>query len=715
MWKAGLVVLVLLGTAHAAFDGCTAIAVGKKASADGSTFTTHTNDCTNCDTRIAFVPGGRFPAGSKKPIYPGKTDYPRFVGVDRGDTYYPEGVDLQVLNASTAPVTAPIGFLEQVPETYSYIDGNYGIANEHQLMMGESTCAANLVAYGAPLGDALFDVAALSRLALERCKTARCAITLMGETAERWGFYGNMDPLSSPQTFYMESGEALTIIDTEEAWVFHILPDDTGKSAVWAAQRVPDDHIAVVANMFIIGEVDLADTKNFLGSANMMDVARRTGLWDPVKDGAFNFRKAYSPHARNFERPNVWYRRTWSIFHRAAPSLNLEPDRTEPYPFSIKPDRLITLEDMFNYNRDYFQGTKYDLSQGPAAGPYGNPVRYDASGQPYTVTGFFERAVSLHRTSYSFVVQARAFQPHSGAVVWFGQHAPHTTAYVPFYSAVNDMPVSYKKGTIYKLTREGSWWAFASVQNYAEKMYSVMMTRAIGPTQRLIEDEGRALVLATDERINALVSSTLPSSSDSSSNWMDPERRELRNKIRALVTDASVTFGQRVTQRWWDLLDHLFTTVRDGFTLDSPHPPAKLRPVFYPAWWLARAGFYDNGPRPAWIDPPKFTPSPPHPEKMDVFRTIIPAEAATTTELENLFQHNQMTMQTSQTAQTQTVIPTTTAAAAAPSAVSSTPSVSLLLAAGLMFSVVGYALGRWHQRKVTDAQFNSLGRASADI
>ncbi len=127
--------------------------------------------------------------------------------------------------------------------TYAIFEAGYGIMNEWQLAMGESTCAARF--WAAPPvagGKARMEVREMSKIALERCKTARCAIELMGELGEKYGYY--TADWSGGDASKGEGGEALTVIDPEEAWVFHILSDDTGTSAVWAAQRVPDNHVS---------------------------------------------------------------------------------------------------------------------------------------------------------------------------------------------------------------------------------------------------------------------------------------------------------------------------------------------------------------------------------------------------------------------------------------------------------------------------------------
>jgi dipeptidase len=96
-------------------------------------------------------------------------------------------------------------------------------------------------------GKASIEVREMSKIALERTTTARDAILLMGALAEEHGFYAA--DWSGGDASKGEGGEALTVVDKTEAWVFHVLADDTGASAVWAAQRVKDDHVSSVSSL----------------------------------------------------------------------------------------------------------------------------------------------------------------------------------------------------------------------------------------------------------------------------------------------------------------------------------------------------------------------------------------------------------------------------------------------------------------------------------
>ena len=189
-------------------DACTSIAVGRKATVDGSTFATHTADCAECDWRINKVTAADWPAGSQRPIYALTGTYPKQVREDRGFTW-------SVKNLEQGSVHTPrwekmkgdiIGYIPQVPHTHALIEGLYGIMNganiiyknqinyyhyshylfhmyiEHQVAIGESTCAAKQ--WAAPLGvsehgKALLEASELSQIALERAKTAREAIQIM--------------------------------------------------------------------------------------------------------------------------------------------------------------------------------------------------------------------------------------------------------------------------------------------------------------------------------------------------------------------------------------------------------------------------------------------------------------------------------------------------------------------------------------------------------
>ena len=227
--------------------GCTALAVGKDATTDSSTMISHGDDCPTCDFRLAYVPAKTHKSTDTLPVYIDHGDYPRMVAAETAAIYAPS-----VYDSPSAPADVPMGTIPQVPATYGYVDGTYGIQNLHQLSIGESTCDARLAMTPKPVqhgGNALFGVTQLSRIALQRCKTAVCAIQTMGDLATEHGYYGGNAPDWAPNAVTgaismneSEGGEALTIADKNEVWIFHISPDDTGASAGERAHAVCERH-----------------------------------------------------------------------------------------------------------------------------------------------------------------------------------------------------------------------------------------------------------------------------------------------------------------------------------------------------------------------------------------------------------------------------------------------------------------------------------------
>ncbi|MGM0465443.1 MAG: dipeptidase [Acidobacteriota bacterium] len=528
-------------------NSCTTVIVGKDASVDGSVLTTHTADCHVCDFRLIYVPAKDHKPNEMRPVFRFKKEYPRIVSEERSLDYAPcKGQKPEI-----------IGYIPEIEHTYAYFDAVYGVMNECQLAIGESTAAAKTRAKPKPEGHALFDVAELTRVALERCETARKAIKLMGKLAVEYGYYG--------------WGENLTVIDPDEAWVFEILATPDGKSAIWVAQKVPDDEVAVLPNIFTIREIN-PDSPDFMFSDNIFSVAEEQGWWN--SGTPFDFLKVYSPG----EYVHSYYalRRKWRAYDLLAPSKKFDPwvkdVYTKEYPFSVKPDEKISVQDLFRIHRDYYEGTEFDLTKGFAAGPFGTPNRYAGGRGEHLLPGAWERAISIFRCSYSFVIQARNWLPdHIGGVVWWGPDAPHTTCYVPFYAGMTDLPEEYSIGSLYKFTRKSAWWAFDFVSNWADLKFSYMI-EDIKAKQKKIENKEFAMQPAIDQAAQMMYKTN-------------------SDLAREYLTSYCIKNANDVVTEWWELSDYLITKYNDGYI----NLPELGKGVGYPFWWLKAVG-YDKGP-----------------------------------------------------------------------------------------------------------------------
>jgi dipeptidase len=209
----------------------------------------------------------------------------------------------------------------------------------------------------------VLNIVDLSELGLERANTSRAAVAIMGALAEAHGYY--------------DAGESLFVVDPAEAFIFHVLPDPSGTSAVWVAQRVPDSHVGVVANAFTVRVVDLNDSHAFLYSKTMVDVALATGRWR--RDLPFDFTRIFSGPELGHKYASG--RRMWAAFRALAPaaSVSLSPTYTEyvsasHYPATL-PATNVSAGMLRATMRNYYAGTPYDMSVGMAAGAIGSPIR----------------------------------------------------------------------------------------------------------------------------------------------------------------------------------------------------------------------------------------------------------------------------------------------------------------------------------------------------
>lgn len=578
MWKTltiHVVQVILLLSVALEIKACTTLLCGRMATADGSVMASHSSDGGGTlDPRLVHIPARDHSEGALRPVYSSPEIYPRYTGTERGaPEYFPE-------NCQSIPEVCaamlPIGYIPQVSHTHSYFESTYGIMNEHQVALAESTCSGvfstTSVANG---GSALLSIDQLSHIAMERASTSREAVTLMGKLAEEYGFYGESDSFEG-------GAESLMVSDPTEGFIFHILPDPSGISAIWVAQRVPDDECTVVANMFVVREVNLSDTFHFLGSANMWDIAEEQGLWK--KGQPQDFTGTFS----DGEYSHKYYsgRRMWGAYRLLSPQISMSPwynnlkdDR--PYPVTAPVQSRLIPRDLFGVHRDWYNGTGFDPSEPGilAGGAFGTPDRYGGGEGEEKVEGAWERTIALYRTSSSFVVQSRNWLPREvGGIIWFGAYAPHGTCYVPILPGsmtLSPTPLSHVYQGV--LDKDTNFWAHRMVMNIAQVKFKYIIVD--------IQDKQQELEISSQQLVDEISSKYAT---------MDLSHIDTKNEITKILSNNVIN----VRDSFLDLFEMLLFKYADGWVNSWTDKGFSSVNTGYPAWWLEKVG-YAAGPKQA--------------------------------------------------------------------------------------------------------------------
>ena len=286
----------------------------------------------------------------------------------------------------------------------------------------------------------------LVTIVLPYIRSAREGVLRTAELLEKYGTY---------------EMNGMAFADVNEIWWMETLGGHH-----WIARRVPDDQYVVVPNESGIDSFDLDDAfgkqAEHMCSADLREFIadNHLDLSMDGDDGAFNPRVAFGTQS---DADHVYNTpRTWSILRYFNPKAAKwdGPDAqytpvSDDLPWSMKPERKITVEDFKYTLSNHFQGTPY------------NP--YNVCGD-LSMSGAY-RCIGVNRTDFLAILQIRPYMPEQfRAVEWltFGSNVFNTI--VPFYANTKKVP-TYLSCTEGNVDTNSFYWSCRLVAALADAQH----------------------------------------------------------------------------------------------------------------------------------------------------------------------------------------------------------------------------------------------------
>ncbi len=352
---------------------------------------------------------------------------------------YPTGAKIQLQNGAQ---------IEQARHTYSYLwvempgmQFSDSYMNQWGLTIASDQCKSREDKAEIVDGGIGFY---LRRIMIERAKTAKEAVKIAGKLIEKLG--------------YNYSGRTYCIADPSEAWMMAVV-----KGKHWVAQRIPSDQVAVIPNHYTIGEIDLSDTLNFLGSKDIYDYAVERNWYNPNSNKPFSFKKAYADQST---LKAIWNtpRFMTAINMLAKDKVNYGDD----FPFSFIPKKKIAKQDIMKVLASHLEDTDFESCSGK--NPHDNIVS----------------RICSPGNQYGFVAQLRSNLPAEIAhVMWLSLKRPCTQAFVPWYFGIERIPKEFtyedynsalsnhfSRVELKEKTKTKAYWQYKKLADITDKDYS---------------------------------------------------------------------------------------------------------------------------------------------------------------------------------------------------------------------------------------------------
>lgn len=398
-------------------EDCSAIIVGKKASATGEVLFGHNEDDRGNNVMVQY----RVPRGTHEPG--------EFL------TFEPECARIPQVEQTWAYFWSETRANWKASFSDTFIN-EWGVAIASDSCSNSREDRPELTNGGIGYG--------LGHIVAQRAKTAREGVEIAASLVDHYG--------------YTASGRAYQIVDNNEGWVFQVV-----KGKHYVARRVPDDEVMFIPNWYTIHGVDLSDKENYIASGDLITYAEGRGWYTPKTPGDysdFDFAVSYQDPNQK-QDGNI-------VRHKNALRLILGKDPEDVRAFSVKPPRKLDIDDVKKILRTHYEGTEDDISNGYSLNPHRTGKRTICTGT--TLESFIIQF--REQPQFTCVWRAILNPCTSPYVPWYLGSTKVPAGYgwiLPQTAMANhfDVPtadLSYRPGR--------AWWAFQDVQDLADAEYA---------------------------------------------------------------------------------------------------------------------------------------------------------------------------------------------------------------------------------------------------
>ena len=234
----------------------------------------------------------------------------------------------------------------------------------------------------------------------------------------------------------------------------------------WIAKRVPDDRYVVMPNQQGIDDFDLEDAfgekKDHLCSEDLISFIEDNHLDLSMKAGKhLDVRAAFGSRDDSDHTYNT--PRAWIILRHLNPSMPWDSGdpafgpESDRLPWSLVPERKLTVEDVKYVLSSHFQGTEFD--------PYGKKFARPGERGPY-------RPIGINRNNFIHLTQLRPYVPREiMGIEWISMGSNTFNAFAPFYNNITRTP-EYLANTGAEVSTDSFYWANRLIGALADAHYT---------------------------------------------------------------------------------------------------------------------------------------------------------------------------------------------------------------------------------------------------